>query len=227
MKAARHPLTQLGAEDMPGCLIAIDLCIDIMNTSGIAFASQALIRMRDAKSLVQGLVELAEERLAESVAREIVEAPQDEARQDRAARRVAAHLTRTTPRPPRQRGVAPTVWTDARLALLDAECGVADADHFLARVNALPGPRYANTNAMRTKFNARLRAGLVKRAPDAARRQAVVAKSSTIPEEDKPEARTMILAGGGAPDLVEEFGWDAEEAQAFAEAVRAEAKVAA
>ncbi|WP_421988521.1 hypothetical protein [Roseococcus sp.] len=227
MKAQRHPLTQLGVEDMPGCLIGIDLCIEIVNTSGLMFGGQALIRMRDAKGLVEGLMERAEDdaqqALAEEIAQEIAEAPQDGARQEKAAQRVAAHIVKTA----NNRGKAPSVWTKERLALLDAECLIAESNDLLTRINARPGPPCASTNAMRTKFNTRLRKGLVKRSAGVVAPPAAATRRSTIPEEDKPEARQMVLGGKGAKDLVEEFGWNLEEAQAFAQAVRDEQKAAA
>ncbi|MBS7810508.1 hypothetical protein [Roseococcus pinisoli] len=169
------------------------------------------------------------DRAAAAVAEAIVTAPEDEDRQEAAACAAASAIA-AVPRLERKgnRGRLPSTWTDERLRLLDAE-GHNISQHgkdLLARVNALEGPPCASVGAMRVKYRLRLDAGLIK-PPTAPAAKPAPAKPSTIPEEDKAEARQMIQQGRGALDLVAWFGWDLSEAQDFAEAVRAEPRKSA
>lgn len=156
--------------------------------------------------------------LAEEIRATLAEPPVDQAPATRVTPSGAAIIARNaTPLPPQDHQAPHSVWTEERLALLDANYGTMPNRALLARINALPGHPCGSDKALQVKFSHRKAAGLVKR-PEPAPAPA----PSTIPEEDKPEARQMVLAGAGAKDLVEEFGWNLAEAQAFARDVRAE-----
>lgn len=85
----------------------------------------------------------------------------------------------------------------------------------LDRINSLPGPPCASTGAMEVKYYTLKRQGRVPPAP------APAAPAATAEDEDTAAARAMILAGKGAKDLEEEFGWTLTAAQRFAAEVRA------
>lgn len=127
---------------------------------------------------------------------------------------------------------APTspVWSPERIAVLDAAYAHGtppNRPQILEAVNKLPGPPCASAASMHMKAVA---LGFNKRspAPTAATAAIVPRAEPAIPEEDKAEARRMVLEEDkGAKDLVEEFGWDLGAAQRFAADTRDAARGAA
>lgn len=131
----------------------------------------------------------------------------------------------------------PSYYTPERRTLLAALWGdlsVRTAD-VLERVNALPGPQIASTEALRQ--GVRHRCGLpgsrtayatqieaaARATPDA---RVGIDPGQTalagISPEEIAEARSLLQGpGGGALKLVDWFGWELPRAQAIAEALRA------
>lgn len=232
MKAQRHPLTQLGVEDMPGCLIGIDLCIDIANTSGLMFASQALIRMRDAKSLLQGLIEREEEGLrqreesgeglAEEVAREIATPPMAEAPRDAApaskppAETVPAKAKTVSAPAAAKPEITSDVFTPERLTLFRSQWPnrALKSEQVLANVNALPGRPCASVAALYTKAK---QLGLSRLAST---KDADSADKADFSTEDMNEAREMLGRGVDGRGLHEWFGGELAFWSDFATAYR-------
>jgi hypothetical protein len=83
------------------------------------------------------------------------------------------------------------------------------------RINALDGAHINNPTSL---YSAAKRLGL----PAVRNANSGQPQGRTVEEEDEGEARTMILAGRGAKDVAEEFGWTLSRAQEFATKVRME-----